>query len=407
MNNHEFPALVGLLTEAGSQIVRSSLKNKYILLSDIGRIIRPEIAQDTARAKASVGVLMKFLRDNNIRPVLKAPEPKNIIEFKQDDIPFRPKRQPQVVSMEVEDLEKATSMDIAQQYFDEMSRTPLLTQEEEIQLAHRIKNGDKAAQEQMITANLRLVVHIAKEYEGRGLPLLDLINEGNIGLMKAVKRFDPAKGAKLSTYASWWIKQMILRAISNQSRTVRLPIYLGAKITQIHKAIDHLREIFEREPTDEEIAEELEVPVSHVTAIRSAAIGPVSINMQIGFDDADGTTFGDVIPDESARTPAEILETENQHAVIEQLVEGLPERDAQVIKLRFGLNGYEAQTLDEIGTKLGITRERVRQIESKALQKMLVHLKKIEAPHLTDSRPNHENEEEVEVEERGERVMLL
>src|SRR4051812_9208359 len=191
-------------------------------------------------------------------------------------------------------------------YLREIGQVKLLTPQEEIELAARIKKGDKKAREQMIKANLRLVVKIAHDYENFGLPLLDLINEGNIGLMKAVERFDPAKGGKLSTYGSWWIKQSIKRALANQSKTIRLPVHLVDKISKMRRTAMKLQEVFGREPTDEELAEELGMSPSRVTQMRTAAIRPASLDAPIG--DEDSNNFAEVVQDEAADTPYEQLE---------------------------------------------------------------------------------------------------
>src|SRR2546429_6973182 len=191
-------------------------------------------------------------------------------------------------------------------YLREIGRTPLLTPQEEIELARRIKKGDRKAREQMIKANLRLVVKIARDYEGYGLPLLDLINEGNIGLMKGVERFDPKKGAKLSTYAAWWIKQAIKRALANQSKTIRLPVHVVDKLFHMRRAAVKLQEELGREATDEELAEELGTTAFRVARLRSAAIRPASLDAPIGDDDTN--RFGDLVEDEKADTPYEQLE---------------------------------------------------------------------------------------------------
>jgi len=191
-------------------------------------------------------------------------------------------------------------------YLREIGQVKLLTPLQEIELAARIKKGDKKAREDMIKANLRLVVKIAHDYEGFGLPLLDLINEGNIGLMKAVERFDPAKGGKLSTYGAWWIKQSIKRALANQSKTIRLPVHLVDKISKMRRTAMKLQEVFGREPTDEELAEELGMTAARVTQLRTAAIRPASLDAPIGDDDSNN--FAEVVQDENAETPYEQLE---------------------------------------------------------------------------------------------------
>jgi len=262
-------------------------------------------------------------------------------------------------------------------YLREIGQVKLLTPEEEIELAARIKRGDKKAREQMIKANLRLVVKIAHDYEGLGLPLLDLINEGNIGLMKAVERFDPAKGGKLSTYGAWWIKQSIKRALANQSKTIRLPVHLVDKISKMRRTAMKLQEVLGREPTDEELAEELGMTASRVAQLRTAAIRPASLDAPIG--DEDSNNFSEVVQDENAATPYQELEEKTVSAMLQEMVKTLDAREATILRYRFGLDGGSEKTLEEVGQKFGVTRERVRQIQNIALAKLRKMIEKIEA----------------------------
>jgi RNA polymerase primary sigma factor len=262
-------------------------------------------------------------------------------------------------------------------YLREIGQVKLLTPQEEIELAARIKKGDKKAREQMIKANLRLVVKIARDYEGIGLPLLDLISEGNIGLMKAVERFDPAKGGKLSTYGSWWIKQSIKRALANQSKTIRLPVHLVDKISKMRRTAMRLQEELGREPTDDEIAGELGMPTSRVTQMRLAAIRPASLDAPIGDDDSNN--FAEVVQDENADTPYEQLEDKTVTAMLREMVTTLDPREATILRFRFGLDGGPERTLEEVGEKFGVTRERVRQIQNIALRKLRKMIEKLEA----------------------------
>ena len=263
-------------------------------------------------------------------------------------------------------------------YLREIGQVKLLTPQEEIELAARIKNGDKKAREHMIKANLRLVVKIAHDYDGLGLPLLDLINEGNIGLMKAVERFDPAKGGKLSTYGSWWIKQSIKRALANQSKTIRLPVHLVDKISKMRRVAMKLQELFGREPTDEELAEEMGMTASRVAQMRTAAIRPASLDAPIGNDD-DSNSFSEVVQDENAHTPYENLADKTVSTMLREMVKTLPPREATILIFRFGLDGGNERTLEEVGEKFGVTRERVRQIQNIALRKLRKKIEKLEA----------------------------
>jgi RNA polymerase primary sigma factor len=263
-------------------------------------------------------------------------------------------------------------------YLREISQYPLLTMQEEIDLAARIKRGDKAARQQMIRANLRLVVKIAHDYANLGLPLLDLISEGNIGLMKAVERFDPSKGGKLSTYAAWWIKQSIKRALANQSKTIRLPVHLVDKISKMRRVAMQMGEELGREPTDDELAEEVGLSVSKVSQLKTVSIRPASLDAPI--NDEDGTQFGEMVGDDSAVDPAEQLSDKNLQEEMADIMHVLDERERKIINSRFGLDGGRARTLEEVGRKFGVTRERIRQLQNIALSKLKRALDRKERP---------------------------
>jgi len=254
-------------------------------------------------------------------------------------------------------------------YMREVGEVGLLTIEEENALAERIKRGDDAAREHMIRANLRLVVKIAREYEGLGLPLLDMINEGNIGLMKAVERFDPAKGGKLSTYGSWWIKQSIRRAIANQSKTIRLPIHAMDKLSKASRVAIEMRDELGREPSPEELADVLGLRCSRLAEMRTAALRPASLDAPLGEED-DSTRLGEVVRDENAASPYEQLEEKTLLSMLGDLVERLHPRERNILRLRFGLDGGDEKTLEEIGAEFGLTRERIRQVQNEALAKL-------------------------------------
>jgi RNA polymerase primary sigma factor len=262
-------------------------------------------------------------------------------------------------------------------YLQEIGRTPLLTPAAEVELAGRIKKGDAQAREQMIKANLRLVVKIARDYEYYGMPLLDLINEGNIGLMKGVERFDPSKGAKFSTYGAWWIKQSIKRALANQSKTIRLPVHVVDKVAHIRRTSMKLQEIFGREPDDEEIAEELGTSPLRVRQYRAAAVAPMSLDAPLGEDDSH--RIADVVEDERAETPYQKLEDKSSGDLVHQMLGRLEPRESAILQLRFNLGGERQETLEEIGTKFGVTRERIRQIQQSALRKLRRMIEKFEA----------------------------
>ena len=265
-------------------------------------------------------------------------------------------------------------------YLREISKTDLLTPAQEVELAEKIKNGDKKARAHMIKANLRLVVKIAQDYSNYGLPLSDLISEGNIGLMKAVERFDPEKGGKLSTYASWWIKQSIKRALANQSKTIRLPVHMVDKISRMRRISNMLAEDLGREPTDSELSEELGLPRKKLAMLKQAAQRPASLNAPV--QEGETSEYGELIGDEGATDPALALENKNMHTQLDGLLDVLDEREQRIIDARFGLDGQNPMTLEEVGLEFGVTRERIRQLQNVALAKMRQNLRKRELPKL-------------------------
>ena len=263
-------------------------------------------------------------------------------------------------------------------YLREISKTDLLTPQEEVELAARIRKGDKKARAHMIKANLRLVVKIAQDYSGYGLPLADLISEGNIGLMKAVERFDPEKGGKLSTYAAWWIKQSIKRALANQSKTIRLPVHMVDKIAKMRRISTILTEAMGREPTDEELAEELGIPRRKLALLKRASQRPTSLDAPV--NEGESTDYSEIIGDEKAVNPLDALADKNLHNQLDTLLEVLDEREHRIIDARFGLDGKKPMTLEEVGREFGVTRERIRQLQNVALDKMRKALRKKERP---------------------------
>ena len=261
-------------------------------------------------------------------------------------------------------------------YLQEIGRIPLLTPQQEVELAEKIKKGDAAARERMINANLRLVVTIARDYINLGLPLLDLISEGNIGLTKAVERFDPTKGAKVSTYAMWWIKQSIKRALANQSKTIRLPVHLVDKLAKVRRVSLQMSDELGREPTDDELGEELGIAPEKVARLKSIGIRPASLDAPIGDDDS--TDFGALVGDEEAQTPFELLRDKNLLGEVSGLIAVLDSREKKIISQRFGLNGGKPKTLEDVGRDFGVTRERIRQLQNIALAKLRRALSKKE-----------------------------
>src|SRR2546423_2110480 len=261
-------------------------------------------------------------------------------------------------------------------YLREIGRIPLLTPQQEIELAAKIKKGDSVARERMINSNLRLVVTIAHDYANFGLPLLDLISEGNIGLTKAVERFDPTKGAKLSTYAMWWIKQSIKRALANQSKTIRIPVHLVDKVATVRRVSLQMSDELGREPTDEELGDEIGIASEKVARLKSVGIRPASLDAPIAENDS--TEFSEVIGDDEAQTPFELLRDKNLLGEVDGLIELLDAREKKIISHRFGLNGGKPKTLEDVGRDFGVTRERIRQLQNIALAKLRRALSKKE-----------------------------
>lgn len=259
-------------------------------------------------------------------------------------------------------------------YLKEIGQVPLLKPEQEVELARKIKRGDAEARSLMIRANLRLVVKIAHDYSNIGLPLLDLISEGNIGLMKAVERFDPKKGGKLSTYAAWWIKQSIKRALANQSKTIRLPVHLVDKISKMRRTSLRMAEELGRDPTDEELAAELNTTPHKVAQLKTVSIRPASLDAPMGED--ENTQFGDIVKDEDALSPFEMLRDKALKHDLEDALEELDERERMIVRARFGLDGEKPLTLESIGEKFNVTRERIRQLQNIALRKLKRLLRK-------------------------------
>jgi RNA polymerase primary sigma factor len=262
----------------------------------------------------------------------------------------------------------AMTSDSLQLFLNEAGRYPLLTAAEEVELAKRVERGDKAAKDRMVNANLRLVVSIAKKYQGHGLSLLDLIQEGIIGLIRAVEKFDWRRGFKFSTYATWWIRQAVQRGVANKSRTIRIPVHIVEREQKIARAERELIATLDRAPTDDEIAEKAKLLVKHVREVRSAARTVASLDKAIG-DDSD-TSFGDIVAQDSADVEEEVVVGLGEDA-LHRAIETLPEREKLVITLRYGLDqSRDPMSLEQIGREMGITRERVRQIETQALSRL-------------------------------------
>ena len=276
-----------------------------------------------------------------------------------------------------------TNNDTMKQYMRNIGEYQLVTTDEEAVLAEKIAKGDEEARQKLINSNLRLVVKIAHDFKGLGLPLLDLISEGNMGLMRAVEKFDPSKGAKLSSYAAWWIKQAMRRALANQPKVIRIPVQSACKISKIQAARQKLTEELGREPTDKEIAKEVGFTERTITGLRLGHAATISL--QDPIQNGDDGEYHDIIPDEKTKAPDHIIQDEETINHTMELIKQLDERERTILTLRFGLDGSKAKTLEEVSKAIGRTRERVRQIQNQALEKLR---KLLELNGYTDAEKN-------------------
>ena len=272
------------------------------------------------------------------------------------------------VPEEEEAIEIEISTDSLQLFLKDIGKVNLLTAAQEVELAKRIERGDHGAKQEMVEANLRLVVSIAKRYRNQGLPFLDLIQEGTIGLVRAAEKFDYRKGFKFSTYATWWIRQAVARALADKGRTIRMPVHVVEKLNKILRAERKLRSEIGREPTAQEIAAEIDMTIEEVESIRRSAQTPVSLEKPVGEDDE--STFGHFIEDDSAPLPDEVASVTMRNEALTRALSMLGERERRVLELRYGLNGEQPRTLDEVGRTFNVTRERIRQIENQSLKKL-------------------------------------
>jgi RNA polymerase primary sigma factor len=277
------------------------------------------------------------------------------------------------------ETEAEISTDTLQLFLKDIGRVPLLTAAQEVELAKRIERGEHAAKQAMVEANLRLVVSIAKRYRNQGLPFLDLIQEGTIGLVRAAEKFDYRKGFKFSTYATWWIRQAVARAIADKGRTIRMPVHVVEKLNKIHRSERKLRAELSREPSAVEIARDLDLSVDEVEQIRRSAQTPVSLEKPVG--DEEESEFGHFLTDESAPLPDEAAEAALRREALLDILGTLSQRERRVLELRYGLDGQQPRTLDEVGRTFNVTRERIRQIEHQSLKKLRALA---EAAHVRD-----------------------
>ena len=369
-----------------------SKKTKEVEKQDVIEDTKKETAVDsekeqiqkivsTAKAKGKItyGELAAELGEANpeqIDKVFEAFEEMGVNVLKDDDDLLEPDLDDlkEVEDIKLEDLDMNNAIegvsidDPVRMYLREIGRIPLLTFEEELELAEKVLEGDEEAKQKLAESNLRLVVSIAKKYVGRGMLFLDLIQEGNMGLIKAVEKFDYKKGYKFSTYATWWIRQAITRAIADQARTIRIPVHMVETINKLIRTSRHLLQMLGREPSPEEIAEEMEIPVEKVMEIQKIAQDPVSLETPIGEE--DDSHLGDFIPDDESPAPHDSAAYTLLKEQLEEVMSTLTPREAKVLKLRFGLEDGKARTLEEVGKEFQVTRERIRQIEAKALRKL-------------------------------------
>nr|WP_321502984.1 RNA polymerase sigma factor RpoD [uncultured Dethiosulfovibrio sp.] len=273
-----------------------------------------------------------------------------------------------VITCESSSSDLGSISDPVRMYLREIGTIPLLTQQQEVELAKSIEEGDKEAKSKLVEANLRLVVSIAKKYMGRGMLFLDLIQEGNLGLIRAVEKFDYTRGYKFSTYATWWIRQAITRAIADQARTIRIPVHMVETINKVMRTSRNLVQSLGREPSDEEIAAEMGIDPSKVVQIKRVAQEPVSLESPVGEE--DDSELGDFIEDKDMISPDESTSMEFLRGQLDKVLDGLTDREQQVLRLRFGFDDGQCYTLEDVGKRFGVTRERIRQIEAKALRKL-------------------------------------
>lgn len=344
-----------------SQVVKNIIKevktSKEIKEDDfVARMVKPYQLEGRA-----IDQLVQEFEDNGISIVDNDGNPSNLSLKKQKD----------VEKAELNDMTAPSSVrmnDPVRMYLKEIGRVPLLNADQEIDLAKRIENNDDEAKQELAEANLRLVVSIAKRYVGRGMSFLDLIQEGNMGLMKAVDKFDYRLGFKFSTYATWWIRQAITRAIADQARTIRIPVHMVETINKLIRIQRQLLQDLGREPTPEEIGAEMDMSTDKVREILKIAQEPVSLETPIGEE--DDSHLGDFIEDKDATSPEQHASYELLKEQLEEVLDTLTDREENVLRLRFGLNDGRTRTLEEVGRVFGVTRERIRQIESKALRKL-------------------------------------
>ncbi|MBQ4522786.1 MAG: RNA polymerase sigma factor RpoD [Lachnospiraceae bacterium] len=343
------------LTEKLKEILEVAKKKKNVLeYSEVNEYFR-----EIELSPEQMEHILEYLEENGVDVL-------TITEDDADDMSFDDMEETEEIDISVPD--GISIEDPVRMYLKDIGKVPLLSAEEEIELAKRMENGDEQAKKKLAEANLRLVVSIAKRYVGRGMLFLDLIQEGNLGLIKAVEKFDYTKGYKFSTYATWWIRQAITRAIADQARTIRIPVHMVETINKLIRVQRQLLQELGREPSPEEIAEQMNMPVDRVREILKISQEPVSLETPIGEE--EDSHLGDFIQDENVPVPAEAAAFTLLKEQLVEVLDTLTEREKKVLTLRFGLDDGKARTLEEVGKEFDVTRERIRQIEAKALRKL-------------------------------------
>ena len=335
----------------------ASEKNNLMEESDI-----QEATKNLHLSKEQYNKILVFLRRNNVDVLVMTEDDDDI------DLAIEEEEEVEVENIDLTVPDNVSTEDPVRMYLKEIGKVPLLTADEEIELAKRMADGDQEAKKKLAEANLRLVVSIAKRYVGRGMLFLDLIQEGNLGLIKAVEKFDYTKGYKFSTYATWWIRQAITRAIADQARTIRIPVHMVETINKLIRVSRQLLQELGREPTPEEIAKEMDIPVERVREILKISQEPVSLETPIGEE--EDSHLGDFIQDDNVPVPADAATFTLLKEQLNEVLDTLTEREQKVLILRFGLEDGRSRTLEEVGKEFNVTRERIRQIEAKALRKL-------------------------------------
>ena len=349
------------VAEIIAKLIKSAKKKGKISYEEIATKLGNATTEQIERA-------FDELEKNAIKVISDDGEEEDLEDLEPNEEDLEDVEEIELDKVDVENVEGVSVDDPVRMYLREIGKIPLLTYDQELELAKRILKGDEEAKQKLTESNLRLVVSIAKKYVGRGMLFLDLIQEGNMGLIKAVEKFDYTKGYKFSTYATWWIRQAITRAIADQARTIRIPVHMVETINKLIRTSRQLLQKNGREPTAEEIAEEMEIPVEKVLEIQKIARDPVSLETPIGEE--DDSHLGDFIKDEDSPSPQDAASYTMLKEQLDEVMETLTTREAKVLRLRFGLDDGKARTLEEVGKKFNVTRERIRQIEAKALRKL-------------------------------------